>query len=195
MPENTNDFDVAKAIFEQLHNLEADRRQRILRWVSESLGVTLPVKNSEAAMVPAEGLVPHDAGPAPPKAPSTGKAGAIDIKTFVDSKKPNNDVKFATVVAHYYRFEAPEDQRKERITQEILQEGARQAGRKRFKNPLGTLNNAKRLGYLDSAGRGAFKINTVGENLVVMTLPGGQGDSRRAAIRRQRGKQGSKGKQ
>ena len=36
-----------------------------------------------------------------------------------------------------------------------------------------TLNNAKNQGYLDSAERGAFQINSVGENLVAMTLPGG----------------------
>jgi hypothetical protein len=40
-------------------------------------------------------------------------------------------------------------------------------------DPNKTLNNAKGLGYLDSPERGQFTINTVGENLVAMTLPGG----------------------
>ncbi len=34
-----------------------------------------------------------------------------------------------------------------------------------------TLNNAKRQGYLDSAGPGKFSINTVGENLVPGRYP------------------------
>jgi hypothetical protein len=36
-----------------------------------------------------------------------------------------------------------------------------------------TLNNAKNLGLIDSGSeKGRFTINTVGENLVAMTLPG-----------------------
>jgi hypothetical protein len=35
------------------------------------------------------------------------------------------------------------------------------------------LNNAKNQGYLNPAARGEYAINTVGENLVAMTLPGG----------------------
>ena len=34
-------------------------------------------------------------------------------------------------------------------------------------------NNAKGAGYLDCTSRGEFTINSVGENLVAMTLPGG----------------------
>ena len=35
-------------------------------------------------------------------------------------------------------------------------------------------NNAKKQGYVDASERGAFKINSVGENLVAMTLPAGR---------------------
>jgi hypothetical protein len=35
--------------------------------------------------------------------------------------------------------------------------------------------NAKNLGYLDGTSPGEFSINTVGENLVAMTLPGTAG--------------------
>ncbi|WP_425905918.1 hypothetical protein [Nitrobacter sp. TKz-YC02] len=35
-----------------------------------------------------------------------------------------------------------------------------------------TLTNAKNAGYLDSAGSGKFKLSSVGENLVAITLPG-----------------------
>ena len=34
-----------------------------------------------------------------------------------------------------------------------------------------TLTNAKNAGYLDAAGSGKFKLSTVGENLVAITLP------------------------
>jgi hypothetical protein len=46
-------------------------------------------------------------------------------------------------------------------------------GRDRLKKPIWTLQNARTLGLLDKAeDPGAFSINTVGENLVAMTLPG-----------------------
>ena len=34
-----NDFDLAKAVADQLKEIEKERQQRILRWVSESLGL------------------------------------------------------------------------------------------------------------------------------------------------------------
>jgi hypothetical protein len=41
-----------------------------------------------------------------------------------------------------------------------------------------TLTNAKNAGYLDSAGSGKFKLSSVGENLVAITLPGDGGPGR-----------------
>lgn len=98
--------------------------------------------------------------------------GVSDVKSFVDSKRPKSDVQFATVVAYYHCFEASAENRKQSIDADTLQEAARLAGRRRLSKPLQTLNNAKTLGYLDSAERGQFRINSVGENLVAMTLPG-----------------------
>jgi hypothetical protein len=64
------------------------------------------------------------------------------------------------------------------IDSSVLQDACRLADRERFKDPLKTLNNAKGLGLLDSGRkRGKFGINTVGENLIAMTLPGGPDDS------------------
>jgi hypothetical protein len=106
-------------------------------------------------------------------------ARPADIKSFVDSKRPKSDVQFAAVVAYYYRFEAPVESRKDSVDAQALQEAARLAGRRRPPKPLATLNNAKNLGYLDSSERGQFRINSVGENLVAMTLPGGQAERTR----------------
>jgi hypothetical protein len=108
---------------------------------------------------------------------------APDIKSFIATKNPKSDVQYAAVVAYYYRFEAQESDRKESITSEVLQQSTRLAGRKRLEKPIMTLNNAKNLGYLDSAARGEFRINTVGENLVAMTLPGQEANATAAARR------------
>ena len=61
MTTTANDFDAAKAIVEQLKDMEKERQQRILRWVAESLDLTLHVKiagthdthDSHAAVGPA----------------------------------------------------------------------------------------------------------------------------------------------
>jgi hypothetical protein len=98
----------------------------------------------------------------------------LDIKRFIEVKKPRNDVQYAAAVAYYYRFEAPPSEKKDAITGEDLQASTRLSGHDRFKSPLQTLNNAHNLGLLDRGQeRGTFVINTVGENLVAMTLPDG----------------------
>ena len=163
-----DDFDIAKAIFDKLKDIPPERKKRILGWVAESLGVAAP----PAAHVPA----PHapQAAPAAPGSPpaASSPAGVTDIKSFVAGKAPKSDVQFAATVAYYYRFEAAPADRREVIDGEALQEAARLAGRARLVNPRGTLNNAKMLGYLDGVAPGQFSINSVGENLVAMTLPG-----------------------
>lgn len=182
MADPTNDFDIAKSINDLLSPLPADRQQRILRWVAESLDVSLNVRHSSPA---------HSA---PPPSGQLGTAtaapaGGTDIKSFVESKAPNSDVQFAAVVAYYYRFEAAADQRSDTITPATLQDSTRLVGRARLGDPGKTLNNAKGLGYLDRPERGEFAINTVGENLVAMTLPGGTVE---AAPKRKRKKANSK---
>lgn len=173
-----DDFDIAKAIFDKLKDIPPERKKRILGWVSESLGVVV----APAAPAPS----PHFPTPAPapgfpPPAPTP--PGGTDIKTFVAAKAPKSDNQFAATVAYFYRFEAPPSARKNVITGDDLQEGARLAGRTRLSDPRKTLNNAKAAGYLDSSAAGEFSINSVGENLVAMTLPGAAastGNGRRA---------------
>lgn len=170
MTTSGSDFDAAKAVAEQLRDMEKERQQRILRWVAESL-------NLDLGMAPAteRRTVETTAGrvsTSPQEEEQQRHRRPPDIKSFVDSKRPKSDVQFATVVAYYYRFEASAENRKQSIDADTLQEAARLAGRRRLSKPLKTLNNAKTLGYLDSAERGQFRINSVGENLVAMTLPG-----------------------
>lgn len=180
----SDDFDIAKTIFDQLKDLPSERQQRVLRWIAEGLGVVHGVVGtvtpSQTTPLPQNLIVP------PPHAAS----GATDIKSFIASKAPKSDVQFATAVAYFYRFEAPPAAKRDSINGEFLQEAARLAGRTRLTNPRGTLNNAKAGGYLDGAARGEFSINSVGENLVAMTLPGGG----EAPKKKRPGKKASKSK-
>jgi len=142
-----------------------EEKQRILRWVAEKLGLSAPVSTPPS---------PPPGGAAQPTLPPPS-AGGSDIKTFIAEKRPRSDVQYAAAVAYYYRFEAPEAEKKVQINAEDLQESTRKAGRGRFANPLQTLSNAHKLGLLDrGSDRGTFLINSVGENMVAMTLPGGE---------------------
>ncbi len=170
MTTSGSDFDAAKAVAEQIKDMEKERQQRILRWVAESLNLDLGI--APATERRTVETIASRASTSPQEEAQLGHRRPADIKSFVDSKRPKSDVQFATVVAYYYRFEASAENRKESIDADTLQEAARLAGRRRLSKPLKTLNNAKTLGYLDSAERGQFRINSVGENLVAMTLPG-----------------------
>ena len=183
MTTSGSDFDAAKAVAEQLKGMEKDRQQRILRWVAESLSLDLGIAPATEQRT-AETTASRGATPPHEEAQLLHRhRRPADIKSFVDSKRPKSDVQFATVVAYYYRFEASAENRKDSIDAEVLQEAARLAGRRRPPKPLATLNNAKTLGYLDSSERGQFRINSVGENLVAMTLPGTEPERARKKAR------------
>ncbi len=160
-------FESAKNIADILTGVPKVEQEQAIRWVAESLGLQLTA--------PSPVLLPGQLGPtAPPGGnalPAT-PARAQDIRAFVQAKQPKSDNQFAAVVAYFYRFEAATEQRRDSIDADCLQEATRLSDRDRLGNPRATLNNAVAQGYLDRAGRGDFAINTVGENLVAMTLPG-----------------------
>jgi len=164
----SDDFDIAKAIFDQLKDLPSERRQRVLRWIAECLGVS-PVAVPPPPLQ-GSGTTKQPATVAPPLA---GGTGPVDIKSFIAAKLPKSDRQFAAAVAYFYRFEAPPAERRDSVNGDVLQKAARLTGRKRLTNPRVTLNNAKAAGFLDGTSPGEFAINSVGENLVAMTLPGG----------------------
>lgn len=163
----SDDLDAVRTIVAALQTFDAKDQERIIRWAREKLGLLYSVD----ATLPT----------APSNFPVTSTtlstnvhrdSASTDIKTFVDSKKPTSDVQFAATVAYYYRFEAPESERKEMINGADLREASRKVNRKRLSDPADTLHNAHKLGLLDKGSeRGNYSINSVGENLVAMTLP------------------------
>jgi len=96
---------------------------------------------------------------------------SVDIKSFVENKAPQNDIQYVAVVAYYYRFEAPQRERRDAVDARTIQDSTRLVKRPRLTNPRSTLNNARVGGYLDRIAPGEYAINAVGENLVAMALP------------------------
>jgi hypothetical protein len=130
----SDDYEAVRAVVAALEPFEPKDQERILRWAREKVGLA----PTTAAPTTKE---PNSEGPAP--LPKTA-----DIKTFIDYKNPRSESQLAAAIAYYYRFEAPEPQRKEVITSADLQDVCRQVGRERLKSPAQTLVNAYTQGYL-----------------------------------------------
>jgi hypothetical protein len=163
MSQQIDDLEAVRTIVTALEKFEGKDQERIIRWAREKLGLepikSPPVQQSPAPSLPGNLLPPHC---------------TKDLKSFVNEKNPSTDMQFAATVAYYYKFEAPVEERKDSIDSGSLQNAARLAGRNRLINPGQTLINASFNGLLDKADeKGAYKINTVGENLVAMALPQG----------------------
>ena len=169
MADKPDDLDAVRAIADMLAQFEATEQERIIRWAKERVG--LPIGSPPRG--PASGYTGAPAEHTAPEtpAPLAEEGTATDIKSFMEQKKPASDTDFAAAVAYYYRFEAPVPDRRETIGKDDLLEACRLAGRGRSKRPAQTLVNAHRAGVLDKAERGQYSINTVGENLVAITLP------------------------
>ena len=186
MAKPQDDFEVVRTIVSALEGFPATDQERILRWAREKLGLAqAAAASTEAATSPP----PASAHPSAP--PHHGKPS--DIKAFVAQKNPRSDNHFAITVAYFHRFEAPSDRKKDSITGDDLQEAARLVGRKRLHDPGHTLRDAHRAGLLDKGdSRGTYSINTVGENLVAMTLPSAAPLAPAKATRRTTSKRSSK---
>jgi hypothetical protein len=160
------DLEAVKTLVNTLEGFDTKDQERIIRWAQEKLGLAPSASTSDISVSHSEDIHPKYS-----ETNATGNRG-IDIKSFVESKNPPSDVQFAATVAYYYKFEAPQNERKDSVTSSDLQEACRKVVRDRLKDPGQTLRNAHQLGLLDKgAEKGYYSINTVGENLVAMTLP------------------------
>lgn len=172
-------FQAAQLLHECMERIPKEMRQRALSLVLENLKT--PIEQGQTQQISQENA-----------SLSYGKGTSIskNIKSFVDDKKPQTDVKYVTVVAYYYRFDAPPDDRKDTVNVKTIRESERLVQRRRMGDPGSTLSQARKAGYLDRVAPGEFSINTVGENLVAMVLPSDSAGTR--AKRRPRKKANKK---
>jgi len=77
----------------------------------------------------------------------------------------------ACLVAYYLQEHAPDAERKQAITTADIDKYFKQAGFKLPQRSPQLLPDTKSAGYFDSVGRGEYKLNAVGYNLVVHNLP------------------------
>lgn len=99
----------------------------------------------------------------------------IDIRSLKTEKSPDSAKQMACLVAYYLQELAPKDDRKQTISTQDIEKYFKQAGFKLPKRLEQILVDAKASGYFESAGRGEYKLNAVGYNLVVHGLPAKKG--------------------
>ena len=166
MTAKSDDLEAVRVLAATLEPFKGDERERIIRWAREKLGMSSSTGGSSAPSMPSSESIAADAvKPLPPPA-------GTDIKKFVAQKDPKSDVHFAATVAYYHQFIAPTDERKDSITKDDIVEACRQVDRKRPRVPAQVLVNAYHDGVFDRGQRGHYELNSVGENLVAMALPG-----------------------
>jgi hypothetical protein len=172
MAKTTDDLEAVRLVTTALGGFSPEEQERIIRWAREKLGLAPAPRNLPDTRAPQQSSPAISLRPAESADSTQPTASVKDLKSFVNGKNPKNDIQFAATVAYFYRFEPPPEQRRNEIDAVMLQNACRLAGRERFKYPRITLNNAKNQGLLDRGSEaGKFAVNTVGENLVAMTLP------------------------
>lgn len=97
------------------------------------------------------------------------------IKDFKNQKKPRSANEMAAIVAYYLSNLASEKNRKATINQKDIEIYFKIAEFPLPEQVRVTLVNAKNAGYFDSAGNGEYRLNAVGHNLVVHSMPRGSG--------------------
>jgi len=178
-----------------LRGLETSSRAVAIRAACEQLGVEPPVISSFAGR-PTAPLVSPGTAPDQTSAPHV-PSRVPDIRAFKAEKQPVSAVEMAAVVAHYLQGLAPEGEQKNTVTAADLNKYFRQADFPLPKRLEQLLPDAKAAGYFDSAARGAYRLNPVGYNLVVHTLPrqAASSSARRPRVpvaKRQRGRKRSR---
>lgn len=99
-----------------------------------------------------------------------------EFKSFVDEKDPNsklNAMEFATLVAYFFTYLAPDENKNPEITEKIVTDAYKLSSHKPPGDIKSTLNNAKnKHAYLDKTSTpGVYKITPSGEYFIKSELP------------------------
>jgi hypothetical protein len=98
-------------------------------------------------------------------------SGPTDIRRLKEQKNPGSANEMAALVAYYLAEVVQGPDRKPAIEISDVEKYFKQANFRLPRNLKMTLVNAKNAGYFDATGGGKYKLNPVGYNLVVHSLP------------------------
>lgn len=163
------EVEAIKAVLTALAPLSEKARASVLDYVVKRLSVQPLLANPQQGLAvgdtPASRLV-HQGAPG---------TGPVHIKTFKEGKRPRSANEMAALVAYYLANLAPPGEKKATLNQQDIETFFKIAGFPLPKQVRVTLQNAKNAGYFDLVGDGQYKLNAVGHNLVVHSMPRGKG--------------------
>jgi hypothetical protein len=161
------------ALVNALTDLDEEGRLRVLDYVAKRFRIgASAIKEISGLAVPAPSTTHHPEGRAHSSVPVS--APATDIRALKEEKQPSSAIQMTVLVAYYLKSVVSAPARKEAITAADIEKYFNEA---RYPLPKGkngltdVLNNSRRAGYLESAGRGAFRLNSVGFNLAAYNMP------------------------
>jgi hypothetical protein len=183
MPEQIDqEVDAIKALLSALEPLSSSARISVIGYVVRRLQIVLDAQSGSPT---APGVMAVN--PAGSSQPAQGHvAGSIHLKEFKEQKKPRSANEMAALVAYFLSELAPVNERKGSITAKDIETQFKIGGFPLAGRVQMTLPNAKSAGYFDSAGDGEYRLNAVGHNLVVHSMPRGASAATRTAQKRAR---------
>jgi hypothetical protein len=147
-------------------------RLTAIRAACEHLGIKL--EGTVAAPSGHTGTSASEPFPASPSLASPGPdtlQAPSDIRTLREHKAPANGQEMACVMAYYLQRLAPVAERKTEVTAADVEKYFPQANYPLPRVPSQVLIDARAAGYFDPVSRGTYRLNPVGHNLVVHSLP------------------------
>jgi hypothetical protein len=180
--EGDKELRAIKTVIESLQPLDPEGRARVLEYVFKRLAIPLEKLASKS-----DEPTGRNQGPQPI---TSGPSSLADVRALKEAKQPRSANQMAALVAYYLSDLAQPNERKEAIGTADITKYFKQASFKLPEKPDATLHNAKNAGYFDSAGEGLYKLNPVGYNLVVHSLPSAGGEKRQAKRKRETKKAG-----
>jgi len=164
------EIEAIKAVLHALEPLPDDVRASALGYVLQRLKIVLAASTQTSASGVSSALT--DATGHTAETGGEQQTLPVHIKVLKEKKKPRSASEMAALVAYFLANVAPEADRKDRITTKDVETYFKIAEFPLTKTQF-TLPNAKAAGYLDAVGGGAYKLNAVGHNLVVHSMPRG----------------------
>jgi hypothetical protein len=175
------EIEAIKVVLRALESLPAETRASVLGYVTRRLQIALAPGQQDATA----GTAVPSTGPTlgiPETSPEQHTL-PTHIKDLKEKKKPRSANEMAALVAYYLANVAPQKDRKDKITTKDIETYFKIAEFPLPEKTQFTLPNAKAAGYLDAVGNGEYKLNAVGYNLVVHSMPRGS-DGKGASKRR-----------
>jgi len=146
------------AIVSLLERLNEDQRGRVLEYVLKRLEM-VALRPSAAQPSQTSGAGPSVSEMMP------------DIRTLTAEKQPRSSNEMAALVAYYVSELAPQQDRFETVNADIIRKYFKMAAFPLPSALRNVLTNATAAGYMENVGRGEYRLNPVGYNLVVHRLP------------------------